>query len=56
MKNIHCTICMGQCHVWGMRSVERRKVGDLFIKCLKSFVGVSRMDGFRNAEVCEELQ
>ena len=34
---------------WGMRSVERRKVN--VIKCLRSLVGVSRMDRVRNEEV-----
>ena len=34
-----------------MRSAERRKVKDLEIKCLKSLVGVSRMDRVRNEEV-----
>ena len=29
---------------WGLRSVERRKVNVLEMKCLRSLVGVSRMD------------
>ena len=29
---------------WGMRSAERRKVNVLEMKCLRSLVGVSRMD------------
>ena len=29
---------------WGMRSAERRKVNFLEMKCLRSIVGVSRMD------------
>ena len=37
--------------VWGMRSAERRKVNVLEIKCLRSLVGVSRMDRVRNEEV-----
>ena len=37
--------------VWGMRSVERRKVNVLEMKCLRSLVGVSRMDIVRNKEV-----
>ena len=37
---------------WGMRSAERRKVNVLEMKCLRSFVGVSRMDRVRNEEVC----
>ena len=36
---------------WGMRSAERRKVNVLEMKCLKSLVGVSRMDRVRNDEV-----
>ena len=35
---------------WGMRIVERRKVNVLEMKCLRSLVGVSRMDRFRNKE------
>ena len=34
-----------------MRSAERRKVNVLEIKCLRSLVGVSRMDRIRNEEV-----
>ena len=36
---------------WGMRSAERRKVNVLEMKCLRSLVGVSRMDTDRNEEV-----
>ena len=36
---------------WGMGSAERRKVNVLEMKCLRSLVGVSRMDGVRNEEV-----
>ena len=36
---------------WGMRSAERRKVNVLEMKCLRSLVGVSRMDSVRNEEV-----
>ena len=36
---------------WGMISAERRKVNVLEM-CLRSMVGVSRMDRFRNEEVC----
>ena len=35
----------------GMRSAERRKVNVLEMRCLRSFVGVSRMDRVRNEEV-----
>ena len=34
-----------------MRSVQRRKVNVLKMKCLRSLVGVSRMDRFGNEEV-----
>ena len=36
---------------WGIRSAERRKVHVLEIKCLRSLVGVSRMDKVMNEEV-----
>ena len=36
---------------WGMRNAERRKVNVLEMKCLRSFVGVSRMDRVTNEEV-----
>ena len=36
---------------WGMRSAERRKMNVLEMKCLRSLVGESRMDGVRNQEV-----
>ena len=36
---------------WGMRSAERMKVNVLEIKCLRSLVGVSRIDRVRNEEV-----
>ena len=34
-----------------MRSAERRKVNVLEMKCLRSLVGVSRMDRVRHEEV-----
>ena len=34
-----------------MRSAERRKMSVLEMKCLRSLVGLSRMDIFRNEEV-----
>ena len=34
-----------------MRSAQRRKVNVLEIKCLRSLVGVSRMDRVRNEQV-----
>ena len=36
---------------WGKRSAARRKVNVLEMKCLRSLVGVSRMDRVRNEEV-----
>ena len=36
---------------WCMRSAERRKVNVLEMKCLRSLVGVSRIDRVRNEEV-----
>ena len=36
---------------WGVRCAERRKVNVLEMKCLRSLVGVSRMDRVRNEEV-----
>ena len=36
---------------WGMRSAERRKVNVLEMKCLRSLVGVSRVDRVRDEEV-----
>ena len=37
---------------WSMRSAERRKVNVPEMKCLRSLLGVSRMDRVRNEEVC----
>ena len=34
-----------------MRSTERRNVNVLEMKCLRSLVGVSRMDRFKNKEM-----
>ena len=36
---------------WGKRSAERRKENVLEMECLRSLVGVSRMDRVRNEEV-----
>ena len=36
---------------WAMSSAQRRKVNILEMKCLRSLVGVSRMDIFKNEEV-----
>ena len=38
-------------NVHNVRSAERRKVNVLEMKCLRSLVGVSRMDRVRNEEV-----
>ena len=35
---------------WGMRCADRRKVNALKMKCLRSLVGVSRIDRVRNEE------
>ena len=35
---------------WDIRSAERRKVNVLEMKCLRSLVGVSRMDRVKNEE------
>ena len=40
-----------EAEAWGMRSAERSKVNVLEMKCLKSLVGMSRMDRVRNEEV-----
>ena len=40
-----------EAEAWGMRNAERRKQNVLEMKCLRSLVGVSRMDRFRNEEV-----
>ena len=37
--------------VWGMRSAERSIVNVLKMRCLRSLVGVSRMDRVKNEEV-----
>ena len=35
-----------------MRSAERKKVNVVEMMCLRSLVGVSRLDRVRNEEVC----
>ena len=42
--------------VWGMRNAERRKVNVLEMKCLRSLVGVSRMDRIRNEDVIRRAE
>ena len=39
-----------------MRNAERRKVNVLELKCLRSLVGVSRMDSVRNEEVRRRVE
>ena len=41
---------------WGMRTAERRKVDVLEMKCLRSLVGVSRMDRVRMKRCVGELE
>ena len=41
---------------WSMRSAERRKVNVLEMKCLRSLVGVSRMDRVRKKRCIGELE
>ena len=43
---------MYKAEAWGMRSTEKRRVNVLEMKCLRSLVGVSRMDRVRNEEEC----
>ena len=40
-----------EAEAWGKRSAERRKVNVLEMKCLRSLVGVLRIDRVKNAEV-----
>ena len=42
---------MYRVEVWGIRSAERRKVNVLKMQCLRSLVGVSRMDRVWNEDV-----
>ena len=37
-----------------MRNADRRKVNVFKMKCLSSLVGVSRMEGVRNEDVCRK--
>ena len=39
-----------EAEAWGIRCTESRKVNVLEMKCLRSLVGVSRMDRVRNEE------
>ena len=48
IRRSNCTNGIVRSKAWGMRSAERRKVNVLEMKCLRSLVGVSRMDRVRN--------
>ena len=41
---------------WGMRSAERKKVNVLEMMCLRSLVGVSRLDRVRNKRCVGQLE
>ena len=45
-KGVIVPTALNGAEAWGMRSTERRKVNVLEMKCLRSMVGVSRMDRF----------
>ena len=51
IRRCNCTNGVGGAEVWDITSAERRKVNVLEMKCLRSLVGVSRMDRVRNEEV-----
>ena len=52
IRRSNCTnTALHGAEAWGMRSAERRKVNVFEMKCLRSLVGVSRMDRVRNEEV-----
>ena len=44
-------MALDEAEVWGMRSAEIKKVIVLEMKCLRSLVGVSRIDRVGNEEV-----
>ena len=50
-ERVIITTALNGAEAWGMRKAERRKVNVLEMKCLKSLVEVSRLDGVRNEEV-----
>ena len=52
MKGVIVPMALYGAEAWGMRSAQKRKVNVLEVKCLRSLVGVSRMDRVRNEEVC----
>ena len=55
-KGVIVPTALYEAEAWGMRSAERRKVNVLEMKCLRSLVGVSRMDRVRNQEVRGEME
>ena len=50
-KGVIVPMALYGAEAWGMLSAERRKVNVLEMKCLRSLVGVLRMDRVRNEEV-----
>ena len=50
-EGVIVTTALYGAEAWGMRSAERRKVNVLEVNCLRSLVGVARMDRVRNEEV-----
>ena len=51
IRRSNCPTALYGAEAWGMRSAERRKANVLEMKCLRSLIGVSRMDRVRNEEV-----
>ena len=56
IQRSNCTNGVVRTEAWGMRSAERRKVSVLETKCLRSLVGVSRMDRVRMKRCVGELE
>ena len=50
-KGVIVPMALYEAEACGMRRAERRKVDVLEMKCLRSFVGVLRMDRVRNEEL-----
>ena len=51
MKGVIVPTALYGAEAWSMRSAEGTKVNVLELKCLRSLVGVSRMDRVTNEEV-----
>ena len=51
MKVLIVPTAFYRAEAWGIRSAERRKVNVREMKCLRSLVGMSRLDRVRNEEV-----